>query len=161
MTTSGRGMSHIERPHQGETNDWWTPPEIVQALGAFDLDPCAGVGQKPLAKTAFTLPETDGLAAKWHGRVFCNPPYGPNVGAWAKKLADHGNGILLIFARVETRAWRIIWSTADGILFPFRRITFLRPGGARRIVVRRHLRSVLMDLPTWKRLDFAGSRVRL
>lgn len=123
-TRSGFGY---EKPIEGETNDWWTPPEIVGALGTFDLDPCAGVGQEPLAKTVYAPPQ-DGLSLPWGGRVWCNPPYGPHVRKWAEKLAKHGNGILLIFARVETKAWHHIWAHADGILFPFRRITFLRPG---------------------------------
>lgn len=126
---SGKGMSHIEHAHQGETNDWWTPPELVEACGTFDLDPCAGVGQRPLAKKIYALPQ-DGLLLPWHGRVWCNPPYGPHVGKWAEKMSEHHNGILLIFARVETRAWRIIWTTADAILFPFRRITFQKPDGS-------------------------------
>jgi hypothetical protein len=125
----GKGMSHIERPYEGGTNDWWTPPELVDALGVFALDPCAGVGQKPLARNVYTLPQ-DGLLLPWHGRVFCNPPYGPHVGKRAEQVAEHHNGILLIFARVETKAWRIIWQTADAILFPFRRITFHRPDGS-------------------------------
>lgn len=124
------GMSHIERPHEGETNDWWTPPELVSKLGAFDLDPCGGVGQEPLAKRVYTPPQ-DGLMLPWEGRVFCNPPYGPHVEHWAWRMSVHRNGILLIFARVETRAWHTIWRTMDGILFPFRRITFLRPGGVK------------------------------
>ena len=124
-----KGMSHVERPYQGATNDWWTPPEIVKALGEFDLDPCAGVGQTPLAKRVYTLPQ-DGLCLPWEGRVFCNPPYGQNVGEWAKRMADHCNGILLIFARVETKAWGWIWANADAILFPTRRITFHRPDGS-------------------------------
>jgi hypothetical protein len=121
----GTGM---ERAYQGQTNDWCTPPEIVDALGTFDLDPCGCPGSKRLAKTTYEPPQ-NGLDLPWTGRVFCNPPYGPNVGDWTTRLAVHGNGVLLIFARVETRAWRKIWCTADGILFPFRRITFLRPDG--------------------------------
>jgi hypothetical protein len=128
--TIGTGMAHIEHPHQGITNDWWTPPELVQALGEFDLDPCAGVGQIPLAKRVYTLPQ-DGLIEPWKGRVWCNPPYGPNVGQWAERMAQHGNGIMLIFARTETRAWRGIWEKAHGILLPARRITFLRPDGTK------------------------------
>lgn len=169
---TGKRMSHIERPHEGETNDWWTPPELVSALGSFDLDPCAGMGQNPLAKNIVTLSweiakrekhelnlcqngkcterateqcscgcrscsqhieshiETCGIETEWSGRVFCNPPYGPHVGKWAEKMAEHCNGILLIFARVETKAWRIIWENADAILFPFKRITFQKPDGS-------------------------------
>jgi len=124
-----RGGFGYESPTEGATNDWWTPPEIVDSLGAFDLDPCAGIGQTPLAKQVFTLPDQDGLTLPWEGRVWCNPPYGPNVGDWVHRMADHKNGIMLIFARVETKAWRSIWNRAEGIFFPFRRITFLRPDG--------------------------------
>lgn len=123
-----RGGFGYEAPTEGNTNDWWTPPEIVDALGRFDLDPCAGAGQTPLASRIYTPPQ-DGLTLPWEGRVWCNPPYGPHVGQWAERMAEHHNGIMLIFARVETRAWRGIWAGADAILFPFRRITFHRPDG--------------------------------
>jgi hypothetical protein len=120
----------FEQPHEGLTNDWWTPRWIVEPLGAFDLDPCAGVGQTPLAHAVYVPPQ-DGLALPWHGRVWCNPPYGPNVHAWADRMATHGRGILLIFARVETKAWRDIWGKSSGILFPSRRITFEKPDGTK------------------------------
>lgn len=32
------------------TDEWYTPKEIIDALGEFDLDPCAPVS--PLYKTA-------------------------------------------------------------------------------------------------------------
>ena len=124
-TRSGFGY---ESPVEGITNDWWTPPGIVAKLGRFDLDPCAGVGQSSLADRVYSPPQ-NGLVLPWEGRVWCNPPYGPHIKDWAEKMACHHNGILLIFARVETKAWHHIWATADAILFPFRRITFLRPGG--------------------------------
>jgi hypothetical protein len=123
-----KGMAHVETPHEGATNDWWTPPELVKALGEFDLDPCAGAGQKPLAKQTYVLPQ-DGLALSWVGRVWCNPPYGPHVAEWADKMAAHRNGIMLIFARTETRAWWHIWKHADAVFLPARRITFMRPDG--------------------------------
>ena len=157
-------MAHIELPGQGVTNDWWTPKQIVQSLGNFDLDPCAGIAQDPLAtrcyhpspeiidaeaamtaakklkdKKAFWKAKNDyahaisqtpnGLSLPWEGRVFCNPPYGPYVIDWVNKIAEHNNGILLIFARTETKAWQRIWKTATAILLPFRRITFVRPDG--------------------------------
>ena len=30
--------------HKWATDDWITPPEIIAALGTFDLDPCALLG---------------------------------------------------------------------------------------------------------------------
>lgn len=45
-------------------------------------------------------------------------------------MAKHGRGIMLIFARVETRVWqKEIFPTADGVMFPDRRISFCLPDG--------------------------------
>jgi hypothetical protein len=37
------GISGHEQPYKGETNDWLTPRYILDALGKFDLDPCAAL----------------------------------------------------------------------------------------------------------------------
>jgi len=127
-----KGFGH-ERGFEGDTNVWLTPPSILEHLGDFDLDPCAAPLPRPwnIAEKHYTLSEgQDGLLLPWSGRVFCNPPYGPHVGLWMRKMISHGNGIALIFARVETNVWqRIIWPGAKGILFPDRRIAFCRPDG--------------------------------
>ena len=49
------------------TDEWYTPKEIVDALGVFDLDPCSPV--KRLWDTAkrHITPEEDGLKADWGG----------------------------------------------------------------------------------------------
>lgn len=42
-----RGLTH-ERPHGGETVEWYTPPAIFDRLGLrFDLDPCSPPGGLP------------------------------------------------------------------------------------------------------------------
>ena len=57
------------RAYRGETDTWLTPPEIVNAIGPFDLDPCAAVGQPwGTADTMLTIFD-NGLAAEWHGFV--------------------------------------------------------------------------------------------
>ena len=126
------GFGH-ERGFEGDTNVWLTPRNILDALGQFDLDPCAAPHPRPwdVAKRHYTLSDgEDGMLLPWEGRVFCNPPYGPHVGLWMEKMVDHGSGIALIFARVETQVWqRTIWPFASGILFPDRRIAFCRPDG--------------------------------
>ena len=38
------GFGH-EAPFEGATNDWITPKYIIDALGPFDLDPCASASQ--------------------------------------------------------------------------------------------------------------------
>lgn len=120
--------------HQGPMikDEWLTPPDIITALGPFDLDPCAPITRPwPTAARHFTLAD-DGLSQPWHGRVWLNPPYGPHTGTWMERLAEHGNGIALIFARTETECWhRHIWGRADQILFLRGRLNFFHAAGNR------------------------------
>lgn len=107
-------------------DEWLTPPEVITALGEFDLDPCSPGERRPwdTAKRHYGLPQ-DGLLLPWEGRVWCNPPYGAEAVKWLKKLADHGNGVALIFARTETKAFfEQVWDRADALLFLRGRLTF-------------------------------------
>ena len=116
--------------HAAITTTWLTPPHILDALGPFDLDPCAHPGW-PTAERRIVLPD-DGLAADWCGRVWLNPPYGRETWAWLAKLADHGDGIALIFARTETDGFvREVWGKADAVLFLHGRLHFHRADGTR------------------------------
>lgn len=112
------------------THDWLTPPELLQALGPFDMDPCASQYQPwRTAATQFTI-EDDGLARDWVGRVWCNPPYGPYAEKFLRRMAEHGNGVALIFARTETKAFQEwCWKRASAMLFMAGRIKFRLPGG--------------------------------
>lgn len=107
------------------TEQWLTPPAIVHSLGVFDLDPCAPIKRPwPTATNHFTI-QDDGLVQPWAGRVFLNPPYGTKTHLWMKRLAEHGNGIALIYARTETKAffpW--VWDYAHSIMFFNKRLTF-------------------------------------
>jgi hypothetical protein len=129
---AGAGMTGIHRP-DAQTVVWLTPPEILAALGAFDLDPCAVSEPRPwpTARRMIALPE-NGLAAPWHGHVWCNPPYGREAAAWLARLADHGRGTALIFARTETEMFFAhVWGRATAILFLEGRLHFHRPDGSR------------------------------
>jgi len=132
-TSSNLGGFGFEKPVEGNTNNWLTPPALLQRLGTFDLDPCGCSGMPwSTASTTYFLPEHDGLAEPWHGRVWCNPPYGPNVGDWAKRMSEHGNGVMLIFARTETKTWqRDVFPLADATLFLDGRVHFYLPSGER------------------------------
>lgn len=87
--------------HKGKTNTWLTPLNIIRQLGDFDLDPC-GFSEHKTANKIIILPE-DGLLFNWFGRVWLNPPYGNEQSVWMNKMLDHGNGIALLFARLETK----------------------------------------------------------
>lgn len=112
------------------THDWLTPPEILAALGPFDIDPCASQYQPwRTAAQQYTI-EDDGLAREWKGRVWCNPPYGPHAEKFLRRMAEHGDGIAFIFARTETKAFQEwCWKCADGMLFLAGRVRFRLPGG--------------------------------
>ena len=63
-------------------------------------------------------------------RIWLNPPFGREAVKWLKRMADHGNGIALIFARTETKAFQeFCWRKADAMLFMAGRIKFRLPGG--------------------------------
>ncbi len=116
------------------TDIWLTPPEILDALGPFDLDPCAAPDPKPwpTATTHYTWPRQNGLILPFFGRVWMNPPYGRALGRWLGRLAEHGRGTALIFARTETEAFfRHVWERADAVMFLRGRLHFHYPSGER------------------------------
>lgn len=123
------GISQHERVADGK-DEWLTPREIIDSLGPFDLDPCSPVHRPwPTASRHFTI-ETNGLAQLWAGRVWMNPPYGSETERWMNRLADHGNGIALIFARTETETWFVhIWTKAHAVFFFKGRIAFCHVDG--------------------------------
>lgn len=100
------------------TDEWLTPPDVVRALGAFDLDPCSPINRPwDTAAKHYTV-EDDGLASPWEGRVWMNPPFGREAARWMRKIAAHGNGIALIPARTETAMfYESVWGAADAVLF--------------------------------------------
>jgi hypothetical protein len=124
----GIGSHHSARP---QTDEWLTPPHLLATLGVFDLDPCAPPPAErpwPTARQHFSLID-DGLAQPWSDRVWLNPPYS-EVELWMDRLAQHGDGIALVFARCETAWWfRSVWPCADAILFLAGRVTFYRGDG--------------------------------
>jgi hypothetical protein len=127
-------MSHPYKSRPvAESHVWLTPPEILAPLGAFDLDPCAAPSPRPwsTASRHIELPE-DGLTAEWHGRVWLNPPFGSHTGKWLGRMALHGNGIALVFARTDTAMFNTsVWPHCSAVLFLAKRPHFHRPDGAR------------------------------
>lgn len=111
-------------------DEWLTPPYIIKSLGDFDLDPCAPI-KRPwgMAKKHYTV-QDNGLLKPWEGRVWCNPPYGRETFVWLDRLAEHKNGIALIFARTETKGFhRSIWEKAHSVFFFEGRLCFYHISG--------------------------------
>lgn len=108
---------------------WLTPLHLVRALGPFDLDPCGHEGW-PTANHLI-CPPRDGLNEPWAGRVWLNPPYN-EVWSWLARLAAHGDGVALVFARTETRGFiDQVWAKADAVKFLHGRLHFHYPDGRR------------------------------
>ena len=123
--TKGKG-------NKAGTVEWYTPPEIIRALGRFDLDPCTSaqaIAINHSAKNYFTRKD-NGLKQAWSGRVWLNPPYDPSIHLFMEKMSEHGNGIALIYTRCDS-AWfqRHVLGQADAVLFLKKRIRFLNKDG--------------------------------
>lgn len=126
-----KGWAHPHLPNEGRTSEWYTPPHVFEALGLiFDLDPCAPPGGVPWipAWNYYTAAE-DGMASPWWGRVWLNPPYGREAGGWVRKLADHGDGIALVFARTDVAWWHDAVPRASAVCFVRGRLTFVAGAG--------------------------------
>lgn len=101
--------------------NWCTPQDFFDSLNEefhFVLD--AAASTKTAKCGLYYTPETDGLLQSWDcgGAVFCNPPYGREIGKWVKKAyqeAERGNPIvLLIPARTDTNYFHdYIWGKAE------------------------------------------------
>lgn len=115
------------------TDEWYTPRYITEALGEFDLDPCAArdIHQWIANKNWQLSMGMDGTRRDWskHGRVWLNPPYS-NVNPFIEKMCEHNNGIALLFNRQDTKIWHErIAKTATAMLFLSGRVKFVQPDG--------------------------------
>ena len=67
---------------------WCTPQDLFDKLNAeFDFVLDAAATDKTAKCELYYTPETDGLSQSRDrgGAVFCNPPYGREIGKWVKK----------------------------------------------------------------------------
>lgn len=119
-------------PNTINNDTWLTPPLIIKALGDFDLDPCSPIGRPwDTAKQHYTK-EDNGFIQKWEGRVWLNPPYGKETFRWVSRLADHGKGVALIFARTETKGFHEhVFAKAHAVFFFKGRLSFYRIDGTK------------------------------
>lgn len=120
-------------------NYWETPQEFFEKLNRefnFGLD-AASTSDNAKCERYFTELE-NGLEQDWRGNVFCNPPYGREIGDWVKKAHDESlvntNGVivLLIPARTDTRYWHdYIFNKASEIRFLKGRLKFELNGASK------------------------------
>ncbi len=83
-------MGFAEVHRSSERQDWETPQALFDELDAefhFTLDPCA-TSENAKCQKFFTR-DDDGLSQSWGGhKVFMNPPYGREIGLWARKASQ-------------------------------------------------------------------------
>ena len=109
--------------------EWYTPSWIFEELGMdFDLDPSSphDMDTAVPAATKYTVFD-NGLVKPWFGRVWLNPPYGPDTSMWIKRMIGHGNGIALVFSRTDASWCQEAMKCASAMLFMAGRIEFV-PG---------------------------------
>jgi len=117
----------------GDTDEWYTPPEIFKAIGVkFDLDPCSpGPDHWVPANHIYTIKD-DGLSQPWSGTVFMNPPFGGRNGhiPWLEKFTDHKNGVAIVRAYTSSKWFQEFAPQMDIVLFPKGKTKFIRPDGS-------------------------------
>lgn len=125
--------------HSSESVEWYTPEDYIKLVrevffGDIDLDPasCERANKIIKARAIYTK-EDDGLKQDWHGKVFCNPPYGRGVtNKWITKMIDsHKNngveGIILVNANTSTKWFKKLFDYP--ICFVNHRIAFINQYG--------------------------------
>ncbi|PZL70215.1 adenine methyltransferase [Enterococcus plantarum] len=92
--------------------DWETPQDLFNKLHSkyhFDLDAAASDHNAKLSN--YYTADDDALSQQWQGNVFCNPPYGRQLGKWlAKAWQEYQRDpnrtiVFLIPARTDTSYW--------------------------------------------------------
>lgn len=116
----------------GASVEWYTPKSLFDQLGIhFDLDVAAPRGGVPwVPADRYLTVDDNGLMSKWHGRVWCNPPYGELGHRFIQRMCEHRNGIALVPSRTETRWWQLAAGCADAVCFLRDRLHHVRPDGS-------------------------------
>jgi hypothetical protein len=131
--------SKLEVHHSSDTPEHYTPQDFLAVVHDVfgdipDLDPCSNSHDAPkVAAHQHYTAEDDGLAQPWSGRVFMNPPYGREVGAWIEKLrrewarGDVTELIALLPSRTDTEWFNALTGGTDDavICFIAGRLTFI------------------------------------
>lgn len=114
-------------------SNWRTPPWLFNLLDrefGFNLDAAAD-DTNALCPRYFTEHD-NALRQAWWGNVYCNPPYGRDVGAWVRKgynetvLPGHAvYVVMLLAARTDTIWWHdYVLPYADSLYFIRGRLKF-------------------------------------
>ena len=99
---------NTELMFSSKTDLWETPKDLFDKLNKefhFALDVCATPENAKCEE--FYTKEQDGLKQPWKGTVWCNPPYGRQIGEWVRRAflaSKSGNTVVMLLpARTDTR----------------------------------------------------------
>lgn len=99
---------NTELMFSSKTDLWETPKDLFDKLNNefhFTLDVCATPENAKC--DSFYTKEQDGLSQPWEGVVWCNPPYGKQIGSWVRRgffASISGNTVVMLLpARTDTR----------------------------------------------------------
>jgi phage N-6-adenine-methyltransferase len=97
--------------YSSHSKEWETPDGFFQEVDRefhFTLDACATTENAKVPRN-FITKEVDALRVPWVGTVWCNPPYGRDIGIWFAKArieAQAGSTVVMLaHARTDTRWW--------------------------------------------------------
>jgi phage N-6-adenine-methyltransferase len=116
--------------HFSSATDLWATPQaffdVLHREFRFTLDVCALPENAKCA--AFYTPEINGLAKRWRGVCWMNPPYGRQIGLWMRKAyvsAECGATVVcLVPARTDTAWWHDFVAKASEVRFVRGRLKF-------------------------------------
>lgn len=109
------------------TPEWATPQALFDKLDAefnFTLDACATSDNAKVVNYY----ASDSLEHGWYGTVWCNPPYGREIGRWTHKAwqaaHDGATVVMLVPSRTDTQWWHKDIMKATEIRFIEGRLKF-------------------------------------
>lgn len=117
--------------YSSRSEEWETPDDFFAKLDAefhFTLDACATAQNAKVPN--YITKEMDALRVPWPGTVWCNPPYGRNIGRWFAKAREEARKgsrvVMLAHARTDTRWWHEhVQGVADEVRFVKGRLHFI------------------------------------
>lgn len=99
---------NTELMFSSKTDLWETPKDLFDKLNKefhFALDVCATPENAKCEE--FYTKEQDGLKQPWKGTVWCNPPYGRQIGEWVRRAffasVSGSTVVMLLPARTDTK----------------------------------------------------------
>lgn len=126
-------MSAYVWEKEGESDDWFTPKYIFDAMGTVFFMDVAAPREGPRYTPCIDWLYEKSLDTKWFDFVFMNPPYGKrgdDKAAWTKKFITHGNGVMLVPDRTSAGWFQEAAQHASSVLFMAPKVKFERPDGS-------------------------------